>query len=53
MVACGDDKIRDCLSKIGVRTLEGHKSDVPFVVYRPMIPILVIGSEGGTIYVTA
>ena len=49
MVTTGDDKIRDDLSKTGVQTLEGHKSNIPFAVYWPMLLIIVIGSEGGTI----
>ncbi len=43
MSTTGDDEIWDYLSKIGV---EGHKSNVSFVVYQP---IIVIGSEGGKI----
>ena len=49
MVTTGDDKIRDDLSKTGVQTLEGHKYNIPFAVYWPMLLIIVIGSEGGTI----
>ena len=48
MVTTGDDKIWDDLSKTGVQTLEGHKSNVPFAVYGPMLPIIVIVSESGT-----
>ena len=49
MVTTRDDKIWNDFSKPGVQTLEGHKSHVPFAVYRPMLPIIVTGSEGGTV----
>ena len=35
------------VSETSVHTLEGHKSDVYFAMYWPMLPITVIGSEGG------
>ena len=53
MATTGDDIIWDDLSITGVQTLEGHIANVPFAVYRPMLPRIVIGSEGGTILVTA
>ena len=31
----------------------GTQSDVSFAVYRPILPIIAIGSEGGTVPVTA
>lgn len=47
----GDNIIWDYLSKSGAQILQGHKADVPFVVfvYRPMIPGIVIGPEGKTV----
>ena len=44
-----NDTTWDNLSKTGVQTLEGHKSNVSFAMCRPMLPIIVIGSEDGTV----
>ena len=49
MITTRDDKIWDDIAKTGVQTFEEHKSNAPFAVYRPMLPIIVIGSEGVTI----
>ena len=43
----------DYLSKTGVQSLEKHISNASFTVYRPMLPIIVIGSEDGMAKVTA
>lgn len=42
-------KIWDYLSKSCIQTLEGHNSNVSFAIFHPSLPILVSGSEDGTI----
>jgi len=49
MTTTGDDKILNYLSESSVQTFEGHNSDVSFAVYRLVLPIIVIGFEGGTV----
>ena len=52
MITTGDDKtikIWDYLSKSCIQTLEGHTSNVSFAVYHPTLPIIVSGSEDGTV----
>ncbi|GAA5820114.1 hypothetical protein JCM10212_000447 [Sporobolomyces blumeae] len=52
LVTTGDDrliKIWDYLSKSCIQTLEGHTSNVSFAIFHPSLPILVSGSEDGTI----
>ena len=52
LVTTGDDKtvkVWDYLSKSCVQTLEGHTSNVSFAMFHPGLPIIVSGSEDGTI----
>lgn len=42
-------KIWDYLSKSCIQTLEGHTSNVSFAIFHPSLPIIVSGSEDGTI----
>ncbi|KAM0745592.1 Coatomer, beta' subunit [Meredithblackwellia eburnea MCA 4105] len=52
LVTTGDDrliKIWDYLSKSCIQTLEGHTSNVSFAIFHPSLPILISGSEDGTI----
>ncbi|KIL57237.1 hypothetical protein M378DRAFT_88171 [Amanita muscaria Koide BX008] len=52
LVTCGDDKsvkVWDYLSKSCVQTMEGHTNNVSFSVFHPNLPIIVSGSEDGTI----
>jgi len=52
LVTCGDDKavkIWDYLSKSCVQTMEGHTNNVSFAVFHPKLPIIVSGSEDGTV----
>jgi WD40 repeat protein len=42
-------KIWDYLSKSCIQTLEGHTSNVSFAIFHPSLPILVSGSEDGTV----
>ncbi|BGP37532.1 Coatomer subunit beta' [Rhodotorula kratochvilovae] len=52
LVTTGDDrliKIWDYLSKSCIQTLEGHTSNVSFAIFHPSLPILVSGSEDGTV----
>ncbi|BGP29737.1 Coatomer subunit beta' [Rhodotorula toruloides] len=52
LVTCGDDrliKVWDYLSKSCIQTLEGHTSNVSFVIFHPSLPVLVSGSEDGTV----
>ncbi|KAI0065970.1 coatomer protein [Artomyces pyxidatus] len=52
LVTTGDDKtvkIWDYLSKSCVQTMESHTNNVSFAVFHPNIPIIVSGSEDGTI----
>lgn len=52
LVTCGDDKtvkVWDYLSKSCVQTMEGHTNNVSFVVFHPKLPIIVSGSEDGTV----
>lgn len=46
---CSLIKIWDYLSKSCIQTLEGHTSNVSFAIFHPSLPILVSGSEDGTI----
>lgn len=47
--ACRLIKIWDYLSKSCIQTLEGHTSNVSFAIFHPSLPILVSGSEDGTV----
>ena len=52
MITTGDDKqikIWDYQTKACVQILEGHTSNVSFAVFHPEIPIIVSGSEDGTV----
>ncbi|SCV72626.1 BQ2448_4163 [Microbotryum intermedium] len=52
LVTTGDDrqiKVWDYLSKSCIQTLEGHSSNVSFAIFHPSLPILVSGSEDGTV----
>ncbi|CAD6983728.1 unnamed protein product [Tilletia controversa] len=52
LITTGDDrtvKIWDYLSKSCVQTLEGHTSNVSYAVFHPSLPLIISGSEDGTI----
>ncbi|KAF8498938.1 coatomer beta [Hysterangium stoloniferum] len=52
VVTTGDDrtvKVWDYLSKSCVQTMEGHTSNVSFVVFHPNLPLIISGSEDGTV----
>ncbi|RXW23627.1 hypothetical protein EST38_g2218 [Candolleomyces aberdarensis] len=52
LVTCGDDKtvkIFDYLSKSCVQTMEGHTNNVSFAVWLDNLPVVISGSEDGTI----
>ncbi|KAF5363874.1 hypothetical protein D9756_000063 [Leucocoprinus leucothites] len=52
LVTTGDDKtvkVWDYLSKSCVQTMEGHTNNVSFAVFHPNLPIIVSGSEDGTV----
>lgn len=52
LVTTGDDKtvkVWDYLSKSCVQTMEGHTNNVSFAVFHPNMPVIVSGSEDGTI----
>lgn len=52
LVTTGDDrtvKVWDYLSKSCVQTMEGHTSNVSFAVFHPSLPVIVSGSEDGTV----
>lgn len=42
-------KIWDYLSKSCIQTLEGHTANVSFAIFHPSLPIIVSGSEDGTV----
>lgn len=52
MLTTGDDrtiKIWDYLSKSCVQTLTGHTSIVSFAIFHPSLPLIISGSEDGTV----
>ncbi|CAD6966375.1 unnamed protein product, partial [Tilletia laevis] len=52
LITTGDDrtvKIWDYLSKSCVQTLEGHTSNVSYAVFHTSLPLIISGSEDGTI----
>ncbi|KAF9074741.1 coatomer WD associated region-domain-containing protein [Rhodocollybia butyracea] len=52
LVTCGDDrtvKVWDYLSKSCVQTMEGHTNNLSFAVFHPSLPIIISGSEDGTV----
>ncbi|KAF6750989.1 coatomer protein [Ephemerocybe angulata] len=52
LATCGDDKtvkIYDYLSKSCVQTMEGHTNNVSFAVWLDNLPVVISGSEDGTI----
>jgi coatomer subunit beta' len=42
-------KIWDYHSKSCIQVLEGHTSNVSFAIFHPSLPIIVSGSEDGTV----
>ncbi|KAF7309700.1 Coatomer protein [Mycena indigotica] len=52
LVTTGDDKtvkVWDYLSKSCVQTMEGHTNNVSFAVFHPNLPLIISGSEDGTV----
>jgi coatomer subunit beta' len=52
LVTTGDDKtikVWDYLSKSCVQTMEGHTNNPSFAVFHPNLPIIISGSEDGTV----
>ncbi|KIY50151.1 coatomer protein [Fistulina hepatica ATCC 64428] len=52
LVTTGDDKsvkIWDYISKSCVQTMEGHANNISFAVFHPNLPIIISGSEDGTV----
>ncbi|KAJ9114335.1 hypothetical protein QFC22_005788 [Naganishia vaughanmartiniae] len=52
IVTTGDDrtvKIWDYQNKSCVQTLEGHSANVSFAIFHPSLPIIISGSEDGTV----
>ncbi|KAF9011330.1 coatomer WD associated region-domain-containing protein [Cyathus striatus] len=52
LLTCGDDKtikVWDHLSKSCVATMEGHTNNVSFAVFHPHLPVIISGSEDGTV----
>lgn len=52
LVTCGDDrtvKVWDYLSKSCVQTMESHTNNVSFAVFHPSLPVIISGSEDGTV----
>ncbi|KAG6852753.1 hypothetical protein C0991_009331 [Blastosporella zonata] len=52
LVTTGDDKtvkVWDYLSKSCVQTMEGHTNNVSFAFFHPNLPIIISGSEDGTV----
>ncbi|KAI8354809.1 coatomer WD associated region-domain-containing protein [Mortierella sp. GBAus27b] len=52
LVTAGDDqlvKIWDYQNKTCVQTLEGHSQNVTFAVFHPELPIIISGSEDGSV----
>jgi coatomer subunit beta' len=52
LVTTGDDrlvKLWDYHAKSCIQTLEGHTSNVSFAIFHPTLPLIVSGSEDGTI----
>ncbi|RSH81825.1 uncharacterized protein EHS24_008018 [Apiotrichum porosum] len=52
IVTTGDDrlvKIWDYHAKSCVQTLEGHSANVSFAIFHPSLPIILSGSEDGTV----
>lgn len=49
MDICSLVKIWDYHSKSCIQVLEGHTSNVSFAIFHPSLPIIVSGSEDGTV----
>jgi len=52
LVTTGDDKtikVWDYLSKSRVQSMEGHTNNPSFAAFHPNLPIIISGSEDGTI----
>ena len=52
LLTTGDDrtvKVWDYHSKSCVQTLEGHTNNVSFAIFHPNLPLIISGSEDGTI----
>lgn len=52
LITTGDDrtvKVWDYISKSCIQTLEGHLSNVSFACFHPSLPLIISGSEDGTV----
>ncbi|CAE6422374.1 unnamed protein product [Rhizoctonia solani] len=52
IVTTGDDrtvKVWDYHAKSCIQTLEGHTANVSFAIFHPLLPVIVSGSEDGTV----
>lgn len=52
ILTCSDDrtiKVWDYTTKSLIATLEGHTNNVSFAIYHPELPIIISGSEDGTL----
>jgi len=52
LVTTGDDKtvkVWDYLSKSCIQTMESHTNNVSFAMFHPNLPVIISGSEDGTI----
>ncbi|CCO27533.1 Coatomer subunit beta' AltName: Full=Beta'-coat protein [Rhizoctonia solani AG-1 IB] len=52
IVTTGDDrtvKVWDYHAKSCIQTLEGHTANVSFAIFHPLLPVILSGSEDGTV----
>lgn len=49
LLAARTVKVWDYHSKSCIQTLEGHSSNVSFAIFHPSLPIIISGSEDGTV----
>ncbi|CAO3657574.1 unnamed protein product [Mucor hiemalis] len=52
LVSCADDltvRVWDYQNKNCVQTLDGHRQNVNFALFHPALPIIISGSEDGTV----